>query len=292
MAEELVEPQETKVPEQADMFRQGVEPAPDPEPAPVAAAPEPEPVVVEEPEMPPVEPDWLSAAPEPQPQYPPQQPQYQYEPQPPQYPQQPQVPPQPAGVDAALQTFVDNPDGWLDQKLQQRDQQLVGPLAQQQQQQANITAMLMNNYVTEGISQADASVRKAYEIFNRDASFRSDKEMQNTIQGTLQGMKQRAEYEARATGNFAPLRALANLDESDMEATLAYMKAKAGKQSPGTGPLQVEGAVVESSRSPIAEQSVELDADTEAAIKRLGPAYRERLIKATRTTTDAGDFEG
>jgi hypothetical protein len=105
-------------------------------------------------------------------------------------------------------------------------------------------------------------------------------------------MKQRAEHEARTTGNFAPLRALANLDESDMEATLAYMKAKAGKQSPGVAPLQVEGATVESSRSAVAEQSVELDADTEAAIKRLGPAYRERLIKAQRETDEAGDFEG
>jgi len=293
MVDEIVEPQETKVPEQADMFRQGADPAPEPGPEP--AAPEPEPVVVEEPELPVVEPDWLNVPAEPPPQqvqYPPQQPQYQYEQPPPQYPQQPQVQPQPAGVDAALQTFVDNPDGWLDQRLSQRDQQLVGPLAQQQQQVANMTAMLMNNYVTEGVSQADASVRKAYDVFNRDASFRSDKEMQNTIQGTLQGMKQRAEHEARTTGNFAPLRALANLDESDMEATLAYMKAKAGRQSPGTGPLQVEGAVVESSRSPVAEQSVELDADTEAAIKRLGPAYRERLIKAQRTTNEADDFEG
>jgi hypothetical protein len=97
-----------------------------------------------------------------------------------------------------------------------------------------MTAMLMNNYVTEGVTQADASIRKAYEVFNRDATFRANKDMQNTIQGTLQGMKQRAEHEARTTGNFAPLRALANLDESDMEATLAYMQKKAGKQSPGS----------------------------------------------------------
>ena len=39
MVDELVEPQESRVPEQADMFRQGAEP----EPEPVAPAPEPEP---------------------------------------------------------------------------------------------------------------------------------------------------------------------------------------------------------------------------------------------------------
>jgi len=296
MADDLdvVEPKEAAVPEQADMFRQGVTPEPEPEPAPVPAAPEPEPVTVEEPEMPIVEPDWLNAPTpqEMQQQYPPQQPQYQYEQPPPQYPQQPQVPPQPAGVDAALQTFVDNPLGTIGNEVDGRLDARLGPLAYQQQQQANITAMLMNNYVNEGISQADASVRKAYEVFNRDASFRSDKEMQNTIQGTLQGMKQRAEHEARATGNFAPLRALANLDESDMEATLAYMKAKAGRQSPGTGPLQVEGAVVESSRSPIAEQATELPAEFEAVANRLGPHGRERLLREIQVTKDADDFEG
>jgi hypothetical protein len=104
-------------------------------------------------------------------------------------------------------------------------------------------------------------------------------------------MKQRAEHEARTTGNFAPLRALANLDESDMEATLAYMQKKAGKQSPGVAPLQVEGATVESSRSAVAEQGVELSADEEEAAARLGKGGRQRLIQAKIDQAKYDDLE-
>lgn len=286
MADEL-EPQVSEVPEQSDMFRQGVMPEPEPEPvAPVVeSAPEPEP----EPELPPVEPDWLSTPTMPEP--PPQQQQQQYyEPPPQPYPQQPQVP-HGTNADAALQTFVDNPDGWFEQRIAQREQQMLGPIAQQQQQVAQMTAVLMNNYVTEGMSRADGAVKKAYEVFNRDASFRSDKEMQQTLQSTLQGMRQRAEYEARTTGNFEPLRTLANLDESDMEATLAYMKAKRGRQSPGVGPLQVEGATVESSRAAVAEQGVTLTPDQEAAADRMGPGGRDRLRKAILEQAKHDDLE-
>ena len=288
MVDDLVEPQETTVSEQGEMFRQGAEPVPEP----VAPAPEPgpvAPVVVEEPELPPVEPDWLNAPAqqEPQPQYPPQQPQYQYEPPPPQYPQRPQVP-QGTGADAALQTFVDQPEGWTDNRIDAR----LAPIQQQQHQIAGIASMLINDRVNEGISQADAAVRKAYEVFNRDATFRSNKGMQDSLGATLQGMRQRAEYEARATGNFEPLRTLANLSESDMEATLAYMQKKAGAQSPGVGPLQIEGASVESSRSSVAGQAAELPAEFEEIANRLGPHGRERLIREIQVTKDANDFEG
>jgi hypothetical protein len=285
MADEL-EPMETTVPEQADMFRQSVEP--DPEPAPPAPEPTPEPVV-EEPEPPPVEPDWLSAPTEPV--MPPQpEPQYQYQQPPPQaYPQQPQVP-QGTGVDAALQGFVDNPDGWLNQRLAQRDQQLVGPIAQQQQQVAFMMNTLMENNINDGVARADGSIRNAYEAFNKDATFRSNKAMQDKIGATLQGMRERATYEARR-GNFAPLNALANLSESDIAGTLAYVRAASGVQSPGVAPLQVEGAAVESARSAATDQGVVLDAEQEEAAKRLGPGGRERMIKGILEQQKYDDFE-
>ena len=277
-----LEPQVSEVPEQAEIFSQ---PVTEPEPESVAGAPAPDP----EQELPPVEPDWLStpATPEPHPYYPAQQ---YHEPPPQPYPQQPQVP-RGTNADAALQTFVDNPDEWFEQRIAQRERQMLGPIAQQQQQVAQMTAVLMNNYVTEGMSRADGAVKKAYEVFNRDASFRSDKEMQRTLQATLQGMRQKAEYEARTTGNFEPLRTLANLDESDMEATLAYMKAKRGRQSPGVGPLQVEGATVESSRAAVAEQGVTLTPDQEAAADRMGPGGRDRLRKAILEQAKYDDLE-
>lgn len=270
-------------PAQAEMFTQPVVAEPEPV-APPAPAPEPEPAA----EPPPVEPEWLSAPAQPEPQYQ-QQPQYQQPP--PNYPQQPQMPPQAPRGDAALEAFVDNPDSWLDQRLAAREQQLLAPIVQQTQQAQYMMGTMLENQVNDGLSRADQSVRKAYTQFNNDATFRSSKAMQDKIGATLQGMRERATAEAR-TGNFAPLNALANLSEADIAGTLAYVRAASGVQSPGVAPLQVEGATVESSRSPVAAQSVELDPDTEAAIKRLGPAYRERYVKAVQDSVTADDFEG
>jgi hypothetical protein len=290
MADELVEPQEI-VPENAESFTQSVVP----EEAPPEPAPIPEPVVeaAPEPELPPVEPDWLSAPAQPEP--PPQQyqPDYNYQQQPPQqqYPQQPQVP-QYGTPDAALQTFVDNPDGWADQKIEQRLAARDQQIAQQNQAIQNMTGMLMQDRMTEAVTGANAAVQRAYTVFNKDTSFRSNKDMQRSLQATLQGMRQKAEYEARTTGNFEPLRTLSNLSESDMEATLAYMKVKAGTQSPGTGPLQVEGATVESSRSAVAGQTAELPEEFREIANRLGPRGEARLLKQIQVTADADDFEG
>ena len=285
MADEL-EPMETTVPEQADMFRQSVEP--DPEPAPPAPEPTPEPVV-EEPEPPPVEPDWLTAPAEPEP--PPAAPQYQYQqPQPPPvYPQQPQVP-QGTGVDAALQGFVDNPDAWLDQRMSAREQQMLGPVVQRQQMVDHMVGTLMENNVNQGVAQADASIRNAYDAFNKDATFRSNKEMQDKIGATLQGMRSNAISEARR-GNFVPMNALANLNEAAVAGTLGYLRGAMGVPSPGVAPLQVEGAAVESARSAATDQGVVLTAEQEEVAKRMGPGYRDRMIKAQADHNKYDDFE-
>jgi hypothetical protein len=284
MADELEKTVEG-TPEQGEMFTQ---PAVAPEPvveAPPAPAPEPAPA---EP-PPPVEPEWLNAPAEP----PPQEPQYAQQPQqmPPQYPQQSYVQPPAPASDAALQSFVDNPDGWFEQRMAAREQQMLGPMQNMMGNMMQTQAVQQENQVNEGLSRADIAVRNAYEQFNNDTTFRSSKAMQDKIGATLQGMRQRAESEARR-GNFTPINALANLSPSDVAGTLAYVRAAAGVQSPGVAPVQVEGATVESSRSTVAAQPVEIDPDTEAAIKRLGPAYRERYVKALQEASAADDFEG
>lgn len=277
-------------PEPVESFTQTVA-GPTPEPA-VEAAPEateaPEPAPVEAPV---VEPSWLNEpAADPMPQAPPQmpypEPQYQDVPQQ-QYPTQ-----QPSAGDAALNTFVENPDGWFDRNFEARQRRVLGPLQQQQQAIAYMMSTMVESQVNQGVQGADSAIRKAYDVFNKDSSFRSSKMMQEKIGNTLRGMRAQAMAEAR-NGNFAPLHALSNLSEADIRGTLAYVRAVSGVQSPGTGePLQVEGAQVESSRRPVSEHSVKLDPETEAAIKRLGPSYRERYVKAQLETDKLDDFEG
>lgn len=283
------------IPENAELFRQGAVPD-----EPVAAPPAPEPVsepVVEEPEPPPVEPSWLNEpaipdVPPPQYQQPPQEyvpPPQEYVQPPPQYPQQPQVPQY--GTDAALQTFVDNPDGWADAKIEQRLAARDEQIRQQNLAIQNMTGMLMADRISESSAKADATIRRAYDIFNQDTAFRSSKEMQAALGDTLKGMRERAEFEARTRGNFEPLRTLSNLDDSDMRATLAYMREKAGVHSPGTGPLQVEGATVESSRSAVAGQEVELTPEEQEIARRLGPGQEAKIKQAKLDQLKYDDLE-
>lgn len=288
MADELVEPQEI-VPEQAEFFAseqktigermeeplQEEPPAPGPEPAPA------------EPEPPPVEPDWLNTpapVPEAAPQLPPQQ---YYEPPPQQY----QQPPQPAPrTDAELEAFVNNPEGWFEQRMSARDQQRIAPLMQQQAQVQNMMGVIMNNAVNDNLSRADQAIKQAYNSFNKDSTFRSNKAMQDKIGATLQGMRQRAEHEAR-NGNFSPLNALSNLTEADIAGTLAYVRAATGTPSPGVGPVQVEGATVESSRSAVADSGVTLSAEQEEIAKRMGAGYRDRMIQGIKDQQKYDDLE-
>jgi len=261
MAEELdAQEPEVQVPEEtptAEQVPQGAlfEPRnigeamemPDPGPPP---EPEPEP----EPDLPVVEPDWLNAPP-PQPQqyadYPPQD---YYPP-----PQQPQAPPA-RGGDAALEAFVENPEAWFQQRMEQAMAQYGGPIQQNLQSVAFMQQQMMENNIRQAASHADGAIRRAYSSFNKDSAFRSNKRMQEQIGNTLQGMRENAIREARM-GNFGPLSALQNLSDAEIAGTLAYVRAVSGVGTQGQAPLQVEGATVETSRSPVAEQTVELTAE-------------------------------
>jgi hypothetical protein len=299
MADEL-DAQEPEVQEEATPTAEQVPQQALFEPRNIAEAmemPEPEPEPVAEPapeqELPEVGPDWLNEPP-PQPQYPPQFP-VDYPPHPeyptmqPQYPQQPQATPRTPG-DAALEAFVDNPQAWLDQQLAAREQQLLGPIQQQQQSIAFMMHQMQENSLKQTKQQARAAIEKAYKEFNKDSAFRSSKDMQESVKGTLQGMMQRAEIEAR-NGNWEPMNTLINMDQGEIAGTLAYLRAKAGVQSGGQAPLQVEGAAVESSRSPAAKHEVQLTPEQEEIARRMGPGYRARLVKSLQELDENDDLE-
>ena len=251
--------------------------------------PEPEPTPEPEPEAPVVEPSWLnepavSGQPPQQVQYPQAPPQYDYG-----YQQQPQVQQGPVS-DAALNAFVEDPQGWLNAQLAAREQQMLGPLQQNLHSIAYVQQQIVESNVKQNLTQADRAIKKAYEVFNKDPMFRTNKEIQERIGGTLQGMRENAIRSARF-GEFGPMDALINLDEGAIHGTLAFLRAQVGAQSPGTGPLQIEGATVESSRAPVAEQAVELTPEQEEIARRMGPGYRQKLIKAQQELKQYNDLE-
>jgi hypothetical protein len=151
-------------------------------------------------------------------------------------------------------------------------------------------SQMVENDVRQSKNAAESAVRRAYSSFNKDSTFRSNKAMQETIKGTFSGMLERAEREAR-NGNFGPLNSMANLSDSDIAGTLAYVRAVAGARSPGVAPVQVEGATVESSRAAVAEQGVELTPEQEEVARRMGPAYRQKMKKAVLEQQKYNDLE-
>lgn len=285
MEESLDQVVETDPEYQPEVFSQRVEaPEPAPEPEPPRQVERPP-----EPEAPPVEPEWLSAPPpqpqQPQQQYYQEQPQYYQQPQPQQQRQQQR---QPSG---SLDRFIDDPDGYIDQLLQARLAEQTTPLAYQQYQMAQQVQQIRDTFTSSALSQADNALKGAYKHLNKDSAFRTSKSIQGRIENTLRGMREQAVMQARA-GNFGPLNNLASLNESHIRAALAAAKAMEGIDSPGVGPLQVEGATVESSRSAPQQHSVDLDPDQKEAVRRLGPAYETRLRKALAEADKYDDFQG
>ena len=276
---------------QPEVFRQGVaDPGPEAE-----APPAPEPVAPSEPEAPPVEPDWLSApAPEPAHQQAQQQQQREYYPpqQPPQYHQQAPV------KKGDLNAFIEDPDGYIDRLVAQRldyvNQQALMPLMYQQQQMAQEFQGIRQNNQRGALSQADAAIKGAYKEFNKDSAFRSNPRLQERIKGALAGLRESALMEAQR-GNYGPLGNLANLGEAEARATLAAARVIEGIGSPGSGPLQVQGASVESSRSAVADNSIELTAEQQEIARRFGGQeknYADRMRKAIADQRKYDDFEG
>jgi hypothetical protein len=65
-----------------------------------------------------------------------------------------------------------------------------------------------------------------------------------------------------------------------------------GVDSPGVGPLQVEGAVVESSRSAPKTTEVQLTEEQKEVVRRLGPSYEKKLRDGLAAANKYDDFQG
>lgn len=251
------------------------------------APPAPEPAPEPEADAPPVVPDWLNERIEPEPQA--QQQQYQQQPQYQQ--QQPQyVQPQPPA--GGLDAFIENPDAYIEQRAQKIAQQMLGPVAYQQQLIQQRADAAHQSQVKSQAGAADAAIKRAYEGFNKDQLFKKDRNIQGQIKGILSSMKEQAVYEAQQFGDFRKLYNMANIGEREIQATLAVAKIQAGTAGGSSQPLSMEGAVVESSRPSSPKPQVQLTKEQQAIADRFGGDYADRLRKAISESNAAGDFEG
>jgi hypothetical protein len=189
-----------------------------------------------------------------------------------------------------LQAFVDNPEKWVRSIQQDTINQMGGQLGWNQQQLAGQINQMRETYANAGIGQAKTAVRNAYSFLNEDPVFRSNKDVQERIGRALEGSLENAKR-AAFMGDYGPISDVSQLDETSLRGMLAFVKATANVPSPGVGPLQVEGATVESSRSAVAPESVVLTAEQESIATRMGPGYRDRMIKAQLENIAAGDVD-
>lgn len=262
--------------------------------------PEPEPEVAAEPELesPPVSPDWLDGAgaipepePAPQPQYPPQQP-YPQAP-PPQYAQVPQQAPQTMS-DQQIESFVRDPDTYVNRLVQAQVEQAMGPTAMQANQAAYGVQSFISSQAEASIGNAKRAIGDAYrDVFNQDEAFRGNKELQNRVGASLQGLLEQAAYGARG-GNFNDIALFQSFGPAQARATLAAAKALMGIQGQAVAPMNVAGAVVERTAGAVQKDAIQLTADEEttiAARSRVEPGYRDRYIKAKQEAIDRGDVE-
>jgi hypothetical protein len=197
-----------------------------------------------------------------------------------------------------LNAFIEDPDGYIDRLVNQRldyiNQQALTPLMYQQQMLAQEFNGIRQNNQRAALSQADAAIKNAYKEFNKDSAFRSNPRLQERIKGALAGLRESALAEAQR-GNYGPLSNLANIGEAEARATLAAARVIEGIGSPGSGPLQVQGATVESSRAAVDTSNIELTAEQQEIARRFGGQeknYAERMRKAIADQRKYDDFEG
>jgi len=268
---------------QPEAFRQGVDPEPEQQPEEQQQEAQPEPEA--QPEAPEIGPDWLYQPP-PQPQQAPPQQYYQE----PQYQQPAQASPPPPNTRRGLDAFIENPDAYIDSLVQDRLVQAVGPIMQQQQALFGMTDHVRRSQTRAIASQAELGIKNAYKAFNKDPDFKSNPQLQQKINSTMQTLYNQA-LAAAEYGNYTQLYNLANIGEREIRATIGAAKLYEGIGGGGQTPLSIMGAEVESTRAPSRETGVQLTAEQEEIARRMGGNYADKLRKAIAETEKLEDFE-
>lgn len=187
-------------------------------------------------------------------------------------------PPQPSNEDL-LNEFIRDPQGVIagtagqaaTAAAQQMMQQYLAPIQHQ-------TREFIEGQANYHISTADEKINSIYrEKFSKDETFASNKKVQKLVDDAIRGMREQAVWNARR----GDPRGLSVFNDPNLaEVTLAAAKIMAGTRPTSVGPAATPH--VETTAPSVPKPDIELDPDTEEAIRRFGPEYRERYIQALR----------
>lgn len=232
-------------------------------PAEPAAAPAPEP----EPEVP----AWVSQPTQLQPQQP------QYAPPQPQYaPPQPQYspPPQPQYPAVNVDDLVNRPG----EVLYGAAERVMSPYVEKVNRLDQFMRQSFESQVTNAATSAKGAIDQGYRnVISRDPAY-ANKAVRATVDALLQNQFQNAVTIAQQTGDFSQLNNFAN--PKYMQMVLAGAKIHAGYpggQAPG--PINVQGAYTESSRSAPGSPSGDVPEEVRDAAHRLNMDPKEMWTK-------------
>ena len=145
------------------------------------------------------------------------------------YPQQgyQQAPPQQNQqqlTDEQLSRFVQNPNGYVDELVNQRIMQTVGPLAGSYQQLERNAVQYMRAQTQSKINETAPHVDRAYkEVLNKDEGFSTNKAVRERTDASLKQMYNEACRAAQA-GDFSKLEHFRDPDFYDLVLTAAKLK--------------------------------------------------------------------
>jgi hypothetical protein len=190
---------------------------------------------------------------------------------------------------STLERFIQNPDGTISefakQEAQQVAQQLMaqtyGPMAAQMQH-------FVQGQARYHTAVHDARIESLYrDTFTKDETFASNDRVRAHVDNAIQGLRANAIAMAQ-NGDPSGFQIFNNPTFAEATLAIAKIVSRAKPGSPGSAPVPH----VERTAPSTKKEAVELDPDTEAAIGKYGPAFRERYIKELENQAKYNDFVG
>jgi hypothetical protein len=203
----------------------------------------------------------------------------------------PQQPPQPQTLEQRIDRFVQDPDGYIEARAQDRFRQMMGPFAYMLQNVQNQVGTYVSAAAENAIGQAWTGVQSNYQdVLSKDEAVRSDQSLYGEVDKAVKTIFQQAAEEAR---QGHPQRLAQFQDPRFYRGVIGAVKSYLGFVEPAGGkPAIPAGAMVEgpapASAATISD-GVTLSPEEEDIARRMGPAFRERLIAGKKEAEKRGD---
>ena len=183
-----------------------------------------------------------------------------------------------------LSQFVQNPNNYIGQQAYQVANQTVAPMAAQVRQMEYATRQFMAARTDEAIVETGKAIGNGYKaVLNKDEAFKTNPQVKGQVEDALKRMHADACREAQS-GRFGKLNAFK--DPMLFQMTLQAAKMKTGYRPSAKEMARVGKQMVEQASPKSSKHSPGIDANTEAALSRLGEGAKQRYLDSIKNHGD------